>query len=104
MCGDRRRGGEVVPAAALAHHETGTAPLTMFVLITGSSAADDGVLQRMSSELRGAAGAPRIWRDPEGRCAVASLSPDFTPEDMFDEQPIVDDDKVLVFQGRIDNR
>lgn len=77
----------------------------MFVLLAGTgSTEDDAPLRAMAAELRGNDAAPRVWRDAERNAGAASLAPDFVPEDVFDAQPIVDDDGVFVCQARIDNR
>lgn len=77
----------------------------MFVLAAGPRVfASDGVLERMASTLRGGDGAPRVWLDRERIAGAASLAPHFVPEDAFDLQPLVDQQRVFVCQARIDNR
>lgn len=77
----------------------------MFVLLAGPrSVESDGALERMAAALRGAEGEPRIWRDRDRNGGAASLAPMFVPEDAFDAQPIVTEDRVFVCQARIDNR
>ncbi len=64
----------------------------------------DGQLEQMAACLRGGREAPRVWRD-RFRCAgAASLKPDFVPEDVYDQQPLVEEEGVFVCQARIDNR
>jgi asparagine synthase (glutamine-hydrolysing) len=76
----------------------------MFALLAGPGAAAGEALGRMAASLRGGPGVPRLWRDPERAAGAASLAPDFVPEDRFDAQPIVREDRVFVCQARIDNR
>lgn len=77
----------------------------MFVLIAGpGAAASEDVPGDMAAELRGGAGAPRLWRSEGRDGAAAALPPDFVPEDVFDCQPLADGDRVFVCQARIDNR
>lgn len=77
----------------------------MFVLIAGPGvAASDDVPGAMAAALKGGTGLPRLWR-AEGRdCAAASLPADFVPEDAFDTQPLIGDERVFVCQARLDNR
>src|SRR5687768_16237420 len=75
----------------------------MFVLLAGNATAVEG-LQQMASRLRGGHGAPRIWCDRDRKAGAASLAPHFLPEDVFDAQPLVNDERVFVCQARIDNR
>jgi len=77
----------------------------MFLLLAGPRvAAADGALETMAATLRGGQGAPRLWRDGEGKAAAASLAPDFVPEDRFDPQPLAGPERLFVCQARIDNR
>ena len=72
----------------------------MFILLAGA----DGALESMAAELRGGVGEPRLWRDDRHEAGAASLAADFVPEDRFDVQPIVNDDRVFVCHARIDDR
>ncbi len=72
----------------------------MFILLAGA----DGALEPLAGELRGGVGAPRIWRDDQRRGGAAALAADFVPEDRFEAQPIVDDERVFVSHARLDNR
>lgn len=77
----------------------------MFVLLAGTgTAGNGGAIVRMANALRGCGGAPRLWSDPGRAAAAAVLKPDFVPEDLFDAQPIVGEDRVFVCQARLDNR
>jgi asparagine synthase (glutamine-hydrolysing) len=77
----------------------------MFVLVAGPRTAErDEDLERMARELRGGAGAARPWRDGARNAAAASVAPSFVPEDAFDVQPIVSEERVFVCQARLDNR
>ncbi|HEX8381545.1 MAG TPA: asparagine synthase-related protein, partial [Allosphingosinicella sp.] len=77
----------------------------MFVLLAGpGAAARDEVMQGMAQALRGGLGPARSWRSEQRDAAAASAAPDFVPEDVFDAQPIVSEERVFVCQARIDNR
>jgi asparagine synthase (glutamine-hydrolysing) len=77
----------------------------MFVLLAGRGAVEDELaFRRMAGALRGSTDAPRTWLDERRQSAAASLKPGFVPEDVFDAQPLVTSERVLVCQARIDNR
>jgi asparagine synthase (glutamine-hydrolysing) len=67
----------------------------MFVALAGDPRALDSMAAHLS-------GSPRSWRCDEG--GVAVIPPFLLPEDDFDAQPIVDNDRVFTGQLRIDNR
>ena len=75
----------------------------MFVLVAGDPTAVEA-LHAPASALRGGRGAPRTWLDRDRVAGAASLAPHFVPEDVFDAQPIVNEERVFVCQARIDNR
>lgn len=70
----------------------------MFLVLAGDASPFD----RMASQLRGGDASPRLWRAIEG--GAAALPPFILPEDAFDAQPIVGEERVFVGQVRIDNR
>jgi asparagine synthase (glutamine-hydrolysing) len=77
----------------------------MFVLLAGPGAAASAeTLGTMAEALRGGVGPARVWRAEERDSAAASVAPDFVPEDVFDSQPMVGEERVFVCQARIDNR
>jgi len=77
----------------------------MFILLAGPHSVErDGLLERLSAQLRGGEGTPRLWRDGDRNAGAASLAPNFVAEDAFDAQPLVNDERVFVCQARIDNR
>ncbi|HEX8263465.1 MAG TPA: asparagine synthase-related protein, partial [Allosphingosinicella sp.] len=79
--------------------------LSMFVLLAGADAAEDGqALGRMAGALRGCGGTARLWRDPRRAAAAAALKPAFVPEDAFDSQPLASEAGVFVCEARLDNR
>src|ERR1700736_988117 len=77
----------------------------MFIVIAGmGSTTNDEVLNVMAARLRGAPGPPVLWRDPKRNGGAAVLVPGFLPQDGFDRQPLVTDERVFVSQVRLDNR
>jgi asparagine synthase (glutamine-hydrolysing) len=77
----------------------------MFVLLAGRRIAEsDDTLEGMAGALRGGVGSPRLWRDQHRGAGAASLTPNFLPEDRFDSQPLVDEERLFVCVARIDNR
>jgi len=77
----------------------------MFVAVAGrENAIEPTDLARMAGALRGGVGAPRIWRAERGEAGLAAAPTGILPEDVFDRQPIVEDDFTLVCQARLDNR
>lgn len=77
----------------------------MFALIVDpQGGASRPIIAGMAGALRGGATQAGIWHDEHGRAAVAAGVTGILPEDVFDRQPLVDDDLVFAAQARIDNR
>jgi asparagine synthase (glutamine-hydrolysing) len=77
----------------------------MWALVVGDKGAVGRVeIDAMASSLHGGVRAPVIWQDDLQRSALAVGLLGTLPEDVFDRQPLVQDDWVMIAQARIDNR